>query len=99
MGRRNGVQKSLSVSNIIYVGRSAINIKYIIHYKIQPMRKDNSIFRKWRNIDDIFIKYIDTALVRRYRVPVASFVLKLSNISYIRQLSANCPIQLWTNEI
>ena len=32
------------------------------------MRKHINIFRKWRNIDKIFIKYIDTALVRRYRV-------------------------------
>ena len=40
------------------------------------MRKHINIFRKWRNIENIFIKYIDTALVRRYRVrrvPVASF--------------------------
>ena len=40
------------------------------------MRKNINIFRKWCNIDDIFIRYIDTALVRRYRVrrmPVASF--------------------------
>ena len=47
------------------------------------MRKHINIFRKWRNIDNIFIKYIDTALVRRYRarrVPVASFW--------------NCPIYL-----
>ena len=40
------------------------------------MRKHINISRKWRNIDNIFIKYIDNALVRRYRVrkvPVASF--------------------------
>ena len=64
------------------------------------MRKHIDIFRKWKNIDNIFIKYIDTALVRRYRVRSArSLVLKLSNISYIGQLSANCPIQLLANEI
>ena len=45
------------------------------------MRKHNNNFRKWRNIDDIFIKYIDTALVRRYRVPVASFVFE--TVQYI----------------
>ena len=42
------------------------------------MRKHINIYCKWkwRNIDNIFIKYIDTALVRRYRVrkmPLASF--------------------------
>ena len=38
------------------------------------MGKHINIFRKRRNIDNIFIKYIDTALVRRVqRVPEASF--------------------------
>ena len=38
------------------------------------MRKHIYNFRKWRNIDNIFIKFIETALVRRYhmrKVPVA----------------------------
>ena len=46
------------------------------------MRKHINIFRKWRNIDNIFIKYIETALVRRYhvrKVPVDFF----ENVKYI----------------
>ena len=50
-------------SNIAYLSQilsildgQPSNIKYIIHYKNQPMRKHINIFRKWRNIDYIFIK-------------------------------------------
>ena len=73
--RRSRVQYNLSESNIIYIGRSTIQY-WIYYYKNQSMRKHINVFRKWRNIENIFIKSIDTALVRQYRVrrvPVASF--------------------------
>ena len=76
--RRSRVQYSLSESNIIYiywtVNHPILNILFTVEINLC---ENISIFStNEKNIDNIFVTYIDTALVRRYRVrrvPIASF--------------------------